>query len=349
MPKRPESNGKCGLISRRAGVPVLLSLAIGLLCTPAIGRQPDSPRPNILFLIGDNWAWPHASVLGDPTVKTPVFDRIVREGTLFTHAFCPVPSCSPARTSLLTGRAAHQLREAASLYGIFRKCDAFPEMLEKSGYDIGHVGKGFHPPDFRKHGWTQLPLGRRYAEFDEFMEQRDSNKPFFFWFGSVDVALGRWRYGPEGWEGADPDSVVVPPNLPDTPAVRETMLAYYGGVVRQDQAFGRAVARLEKDGLLDDTLVIYSSDNGWQMPRGLANCYDGGTHIPMAMRWGDRLQPGRRIEQFVSLTDFAPTFLELAGVPIPANMTGTSFSGLFFNARSHVRQNVGSLRSGDRS
>ena len=330
------------------------ALAAGAHAAPA---GSDAPRPNILLAIGDNWAWPHASVLGDPTVKTPVFDRVAREGLLFDNAFCPVPSCSPTRSSLVTGRVAHQLGEAASLWSVFRKFDAFTEMLAASGYEVGFTGKGWSPGKYLEYGWTQNPAGKQYASFEEFMATRDQAKPFFFWHGNVDVALGKWKYGPEAWGGMNPDSVVVPPNLPDTREVRESILAYYGGVQRQDAVFGEAVARLESDGLLDDTLVIYTSDNGWQMPRGLANCHDTGTRIPLAMRWGKRLEAGRRVADFISLTDFAPTFLELAGLPVPEAMTGRAFVDVMTGKpsavpRDHVfleRERHANVRKGDLS
>lgn len=304
----------------------LLLAILTLVSISDLALAADTPRrPNILLALGDNWAWPHAGALGDPTVKTPVFDRIAREGLLFNYAFCPVPSCAGSRSCLVTGRAAHQLKGAASLSGDFPKFDAFTELLEKSGYEVGYAGKGWSPGKYLEHGWKKNPAGEKYESFEAFIEKRDSSKPFFFWHGDTNVALGRWKYGPEHWGEIDPKTVVVPPHLPDTRETRESILAYYGSIQRQDKIFGEAVALLEKDQLLEETLVIYTSDNGWQMPRGLANCYDDGTRIPLAMRWGANLEKGATTDEFVSLTDFGPTFLELAGVEVPDTMTGTSF------------------------
>ena len=282
-------------------------------------------RPNLMLAIGDNWAWPHASVLGDPVVRTPVFDRVVREGVLFRHAFCPVPSCSPTRSSLLTGRAAHQLEEAASLWSAFpRKLQVFTDLLRASGYEVGFTGKGWSPGRFKELGWERNPAGDQYQSFAEFMRKRDKTKPFFFWHGNTDTALHKWQT--ESQEVAHPNAVklTVPPMLPDSPEVRRAMLGYYGGVERMDQDFGADVALLEAEKLLEETVFVYTSDNGWQMPRGLANCYDTGTRVPFAVRWGSKLHAGRKTEAFISLTDLAPTFLEIAGVPVPAEMTGKS-------------------------
>ena len=324
------------------------------LCRGGVGEA----RPNILLAIGDNWAWPHASILGDPLARTPVFDRIAHEGILFQHTFCPVPSCSPTRSSLLTGRAAHQLEDAASLWSAFpKKLKVFTEMLSAAGYEVGFTGKGWSPGRFKEYGWEENPAGKQYASFDEFMEKHDAARPFFFWHGNVDTAMHKWRYEPEGWPGLEAAKVVVPPMLPDAPEVRTTMLAYYGGVARMDQVFGNAVALLERTRALDNTVVVYTSDNGWQMPRGLANCYDTGTRVPLAIRWGARLQAGRRVEDFVSLTDFAPTFLELAGLTPPPAMTGRSFADVLLGKpsavpRDHVfieRERHANVRRGDLS
>jgi arylsulfatase A-like enzyme len=294
-------------------------------------------RPSFLLAIGDNWAWPHAGALADPAVRTPAFDRIAREGVLFTHAFCPVPSCSPTRSSLLTGRAAHQLEDAASLWSAFpRKFRVFTELLRDAGYEVGFTGKGWSPGRFKESGWEENPVGRQFASFEEFMARRDPAKPFFFWLGNVDTALHKWRHEPDGWAGIDPARVVVPPMLPDAPEVRASILAYYGGVERMDRACGDAIAQIEKASALDRTVVVYTSDNGWQMPRGLANCHDTGTRIPLAVRWGAKLAAGRKADDFVSLTDLAPTFLELAGLKPPPEMTGRSFADVLLGRPSAV-------------
>lgn len=296
-----------------------------LVLLPAV-QGGEVSRPNILFFLADNWSWPHAGALGDPTARTPVFDRIAREGVLFQHAFCPVPSCSPTRSCILTGRAAHQLEEAANLWSAFpSKHRVFTALLREAGYEVGYSGKGWSPGQYLEHGWTENPVGRQYKDFAEFMAKRDPAKPFFFWSGNIDTSLGQWRSGPEAGADLDAKSLRVPPELPDDPVTRANLLAYYEGVGRVDADAGRCLAELEKRGLADDTLVVYTSDNGWQLPRGLANCYDTGTRVPLAIRWGKRLQAGRRVEEFVTLTDFAPTFLEVAKIKPPPEMTARSF------------------------
>ncbi|MEZ6122224.1 MAG: sulfatase [Planctomycetaceae bacterium] len=340
---------------RRSFLSLLTALHLLFAACPV---QAADLRPSIVLFMADNWAWPHAGILGDPTAKTPVFDRIAREGVLFRHAFCPVPSCSPTRSCILTGRPAHQLEDAASLWSAFPgDLNVFTETLRQAGYQVGYSGKGWSPGRYTEFGWKTNPVGERYTDFAEFLMKRDLARPFFFWRGNVDTSKNNWKFEPDGWEGLNPSSVRVPPMLPDTDDVRRSMMGYYGGVSRIDADAGQHVRLLENAGLMDSTLFIYTSDNGWQMPRGLANCYDTGVRIPMAVRWGRRLQAGMTVDDFVSLTDLGPTILRAAGLPPHSDMTGVSFLDLLLNQpdavhRDHVfleRERHANVRRGNLS
>lgn len=314
--------------------------------------------PNILLLIGDNWSYSHAGANGDPVVRTPVFDRVCREGMRFTNAFCPVPSCSPTRSCIVTGRAAHQLEDAASLWSRFPgKFRVFGDELSKSGYHVGFTGKGWSPGNFKDFGRTVNPAGAQFADFTAFMKERKNDQPFFFWHGSVHTALHQWKAGGGKARGIDPAKVRVPQALPDVPEVREEIADYLAQVELMDSAFGEAIAALEKSGELDNTVIIYTSDNGWQMPHGLAHCYDDGTHVPLAVRWPGKVKAGAVSADFISLTDFAPTFLELAGLKALPEMTGSSFMDVLRGKpsavkRDHVfieRERHANVRKGDLS
>lgn len=302
----------------------LKAFLASLVAMTVIGHA--DPRPNILLAIGDNWLYDHAGANGDPAAKTPVFDRIAGEGVRFMRAFCPVPSCSPTRSSLLTGRAAHQLEDAASLWSIWpAKFRVFTDALRDAGYRTGCTGKGWSPGNFKDYGRAENPAGPQFAGFAEFLAGQPTDRPFFFWLGNVSTALHQWRRGAHQAAAILPAKVRVPAYLPDVPEVREEIADYLEGVLRLDAAVGAAVELLARRGLLDGTIIVYTSDNGWQMPHGLANCYDAGCHVPLAVRWPGKVEPGRAIEDFVSLTDLAPTFLELAGIQPWPEMTGRSF------------------------
>ncbi|MPY90227.1 MAG: sulfatase-like hydrolase/transferase [Luteitalea sp.] len=305
-----------------------LWLAVWMCCagaTAAALGAATPERPNILVLMADNWHYEHAGVNGNPVVKTPVFDRIAREGVRCTNTFGPVPSCGPTRSSIVTGRAAHQLEDLANhggtFYGKFR---VFVDALAVVGYQVGYSGKGWAPGIYEGYGRTETPLGKRFATFAEFLDARVAERPFFFWIGDTQTALHSWKPGSGAGAGIDPTKVHIPSYLPDAAVVREEITDYLASVQRSDTAFGQAIALLEARGELDNTIIIYTSDNGWQMPNGLGNLYDAGTHVPMAVRWPGRVRPGRVIDDFISLTDLAPTILDMAGLYPWPEMTGRS-------------------------
>jgi arylsulfatase A-like enzyme len=274
-------------------------------------------RPNILLMLADNWAWPHASVYRDSVVRTPVFDRLAAEGAVFTHAFAPTPSCSPSRSSLLSGQPAHALGAAASLYGpLSTKVPIYTELLDDAGYSVGFSGKGWGPGNPKEAGRTRNPAGRQYDSFDAFLARHDAARPFCFWFGSHDPHVP-WDRNQRRKATMDARQAALPPHVPDHPAVRDDILNYYCEVEAFDAECGEMLDRLRQRGMLDHTLVVMTSDNGWQMPRGLGNCYDLGVRVPLAVRWPERVKRGVTSDAFVKLDDLCPTFLEAAGVAVP--------------------------------
>jgi arylsulfatase A-like enzyme len=264
----------------------------------------------------DNWAAPHAGAYGDPVVHTPVFDRIAREGTLFTHAFAANPSCAPSRSSLLTGKLTHRLGEAASLYGpLGAQFDVYPDLLERAGYRCGFSGKGWGPG--RAVGRKRNPAGAPFESLGDFLTGPGQQQPFCFWFGSHDPHVP-WNRGRQGKASLDARKVQIPGHLPDHPTVREDILDYYCEVEQFDRECGELLDLLRERKLLDNTLVVMTSDNGWQIPRGLANCYDLGVRVPLAIKWPGHGRQGHTSDAYVSLADLFPTFLAAAGLPTPA-------------------------------
>lgn len=298
--------------------------AIQQAAQPAAGK-----RPNILLAIADDWSFPHASIYGDPTVRTPLIDRIAREGARFTHAFVASPSCTPSRAALLTGQAVHRLAEGGNLHGFLPKqFPVYPDLLEEAGYLVGYTRKGWGPGRFEPGGRSRNPAGAQFKNFDEFIERRESGRPFCFWFGSQDPHRP-YEPGTGAKGGLKPGSVRVPGFLPDTAAVRQDILDYYFEVERFDRELGQIIQALERMGELENTIVIITSDNGMPFPRAKANVYDSGARVPLVVRWPGVVEGGRVVDALVSLTDLAPTILEAAGLKPPGVMTGRSLLPLF--------------------
>jgi uncharacterized sulfatase len=282
-------------------------------------------RPNILFCLADDWSWPHASIAGDKVVKTPTFDRVAREGVLFENAFVSSPSCTPSRGAMLTGQWHWRLEEGADLWGTLpAKFTVYPDLLEEAGYHVGFTRKGWGPGRDAPGGRKRNPAGSQYKNFQEFMKARPEGKPFCFWFGSTDPHRDyKWQSGVNS--GMKLQDVEVPACLPDSQEVRTDLCDYYWEVQRFDTEVGELLAALEQQGELDDTLVVVSGDNGLPFPRCKSNLYDTGTNVPLAVCWPDAVKGGRVVEDFISMSDLAPTFLEAAGLKPAADMTARSF------------------------
>jgi N-sulfoglucosamine sulfohydrolase len=292
----------------------------------AYANSTPSGRPNILLAIADDWGYPHASCYADPVVKTPTFDRLAREGVLFTHAFVSSPSCTPSRGALLAGQHFWRLRQGANLWSTMpADVAAYPDLLETAGYFVGHTRKGWGPGKLGER--TRNPAGPQFADFEQFLAQRPKNTPFCFWFGSLDPHRP-YEAGTGRASGMDLGKIKLPAAFPDATETRSDVADYYFEVERFDREVGELLAKLEAIGELDNTLVVMTGDHGMPFPRGKANLYDLGMRVPLAIRWGSTLkQPGRTLNELVLLPDLAPTFLAAAGLPAPAAMTGRSLLG----------------------
>ncbi len=290
--------------------------------------QTGDRRPNILYCLGDDYAWPHAGAYGDKVIRTPTFDRVAREGALFNHAFCAAPSCTPSRAAMLTGQAPHRLEEGGNLHGFLpAKFKVYPDLLEESGYHVGFTRKGWGPGNVEAGGRKRNPAGAVFPNFAAFLKSVPKGNPFCFWFGTNDPHRP-YDPGTGLKSGLKLEDVKVPPMWPDVAEVRSDILDYYYEVERFDREVGEMLGMLENEGTLDNTIVVITGDNGWPFPRAKANLYDAGTRQPLAVRWPARVKSGVVLDDFINLTDVAPTFLEAAELkPLP-EMTGRSFLGL---------------------
>jgi N-sulfoglucosamine sulfohydrolase len=317
--------------------------AAGSALLPQAAQPANTRRPNILFAIADDWGYGHAGAYGCKWVNTPAFDRIAREGALFRNAFTSNPKCSPSRASILTGRNTWQLKEAVDHYSIFPNGFAtYPAELERAGYVTGMTGKGWAPGNFVATGFKHNPAGIEYQKitlkppttgiskidyagnFQSFLEQKPQQSPFVFWLGSHEPHRP-YEDGSGLRAGKKLADVTLPPYYPDSKIIRSDFLDYALEVEWFDSHVARCLRLLERRGELDNTLVVFTSDNGEPFPRVKGQIYEAGFHLPLAIRWGKNMQPGRVIDDFINFRDFAPTFLQAAGLEPAGTMTGKSF------------------------
>ena len=326
-----------GLATRR------LSAAEAAAPAPA-GAQGKDKRPNILFAYADDWSWPMPAVADNAWFKTPAFDRVASEGVVFSRAYVAAPSCSPSRAAVLTGQWHWRLEEGINLWSTLpAKFPVYPDLLEEAGYHVGFMGKGWGPGSDTAGGRTRNPAGKGYKDFAAFLAARPAGKPLCFWFGSHNPHRG-YRAGSGVAAGLKLADVKVPACLPDNDITRSDLCDYALATQKYDSDTGAILKAIEDAGELDNTIVVMSGDNGMPFPRCKSNIYDTGTRVPLAIRWPAKVKPGRCVEDFVSLTDLCPTYLEAAGVPAPAEITGRSLmnvltsdkSGLVDPKRDHV-------------
>ncbi len=314
--------------------------------------------PNILLAVSDDQSWPHAGAYGYPAIKTPAFDRVASEGILFNNAFSAAPGCSPSRASLLTGKYVWELEDAGSHASKFPlKFITYTDLLEENGYMVGYTGKGWSPGRWDLSMRTRNPAGDAYneiqdpqvaayinksdyaANFEKFLQARDKNQPFCFWYGASEPHR-RYQTGIGIESGIAADKIKVPDFLPDAAEVRSDMADYIYEIQHFDKHLGSMLEILEKAGELDRTLIIVTSDNGMPFPRAKANLYEFGFHMPLAIRWGEQITGKRVVDDLISLTDIAPTILDITGIKHPApeksglEMSGKSFYDILLSPES---------------
>ena len=292
----------------------------------------NSP-PDIVVIAGDDWSWPHASILGDPAVKTPSFDRIAREGVLFENAFVSAPSCTPSRLAIATGQSHWRLGEGANLGGsLAGSVKVYADQLAEAGYRTGFARKGAAPSK-NAHRETD-PFGERFKDFAAFLETVANDQSFCFWYGAGEP------HRPYDWKssrregGPAINSIEVPPFLPDNVVIRTDLADYLLRVQSLDQLAGEILKTLQRKNRLENAIVVMTSDNGMPFPRAKATLYDSGVRVPLAVRWGREIKGSHKVEDFVSLCDLAPTFLEAAGLSVPKEMTGRSLLPILLSGKS---------------
>ncbi len=351
-------------------IPRFVSVILCVLAWGSALAAETKSFPNILFAIADDWGYGHASAYGANWVNTPAFDRVAKQGALFTHAYTPNAKCAPSRASILTGRNSWQLKEAANHICYFPpEFKTWAEALTEKGWFVGHTMKGWGPGVANDaSGKPRLMTGKAFnarkappptggisnndyaGNFNDFLNAAPTNTPWCFWYGSVEPHR-HYEFGSGVAKGGKKltDIDRVPAYWPDNDTVRNDMLDYAYEIEHHDRHLGRMLEELEKRGLLDNTLVIATSDHGMPFPRVKGNAYDFANHIPMAAMWKRGLtKPGRVVDDYVSFIDIAPTLIEAAGLkwaetgmaPSPGRSLFDIFksekSGIVNAARDHV-------------
>ena len=305
-------------------------LVLLLVFIPTAAHAQGKPK-NVILIIADDLGR-QLGCYGDPTIKTPNIDALAKRGVRFTKAYATVSSCSPSRASILTGLYTHQ----NGMYGLqhpphSQQCypwvQGLPNLLRAAGYFTGLIGKFHVGPDasFQFQRLMTKTNGRdmnRFAQLARDFIKESNKKPFFLVVGYQDPHRDKEGFGNAPFAKDpkevkyNPKDVVVPYHLPDCEAVRKDLAEYYQSISRMDRGVGLLLEVLRELGQLDDTLIIFISDNGIPFPGAKTTLYNSGIHLPLILA-GPGLPQGRTNNALVSFIDLTPTMLDWAKVKTP--------------------------------
>ncbi len=319
-----------------AGAGGTLAAMLGAVAAPASAAQgapgpaaqdEPGPRPNIVWFIADDPS-PYLGAYGDDAARTPTIDALAEEGIVFDAAYCAAPVCAPSRFALLTGvyptsaGPAHHMRATAELPPDIR---GFPEHLRRAGYYTSNNSK----TDYN----AQVDLAATWDDSgpDAHWRNRPAGTPFFAQFTSMTTHESQLFGAPDG--PTSPDDVTVPDYLPDTPTVRRDLAHYHDRIAQMDAELAALLAQLDEDGLSDDTIVFFLSDNGGALPFSKRYATEHGLRIPLIVKvpaaWQHLApqEPGTRVAAPVHGIDLPLTALAVAEVDAPTHMKGWPILG----------------------
>ncbi|MEJ2298633.1 MAG: sulfatase [Woeseiaceae bacterium] len=313
-----------------------------LLLTVMVGAQELDDRPNILVFMAEDLGT-RVGAFGDAHAVTPAIDDLAAMGVRYTSVFTTAGVCAPSRAAHIMGK--HQIafgaqhmrtssfEEASYLTVPPPELKAYPELLRQAGYFTFTVRKLDYQFSTPAPGSGPFTIWNHESrDFD--LDAIDPERPFFGLINMPqthesqlfddNVAKNR-AAGLE--RTVSPDAVDVPDYYPDIPAVREAIARQYDNVAAMDRYLAGMLARLRQRGLLENTIIVWTTDHGDGLPRAKRELYDGGIHVPMVIVWPERhrpawVEPGGVYPQLVSFVDFGPRFLALDGVPVPESMGG---------------------------
>ncbi len=307
---------------------VLILFLICLTKTNA-GNKEKKVRPNIIWIVSED----NTTLLGcygDKVARTPVLDKLASEGILFENAFCNSPVCAPSRSTIITGMYANSLgtQNMRSMFSIPSNIKFFTQYLRDAGYYCSNNPKEDYNTVKPDGAWDESSKKATY-------ENRKEGQPFFSVF-NFEISHESKLHISDSVTITNPNDVRIPRYQPDTKEMRHDWAQYYDRISTMDFQIGELIKKLEKQGLLEETIIFYYGDNGGVLPRSKRFLYEEGTHIPLIIRVPKKYQSqlnvnsDTNVKELVSLVDLAPTVLELAGIEIPKNMQGHSLFGKQF-------------------
>ena len=311
---------------------LIAAVLVTLVC-PAVGEVAEPQRPNVLWFVVDDMS-ANFSCYGEEAIATPNVDRLAREGVRFTNAHVTAPVCSTCRSAFLTGMhqasiGSHNHRMTGPPIRLPTSIVPLPKLFQDAGY---YTCNGDALRDQR--GRVRKKTDYNFVWDKSMYDGVDwaGRKPGQRFFMQVQMAGGKLRGGNREafkknirrakdvfGDNVDASVVRLPPYYPNDPVLMEDWQSYLEAVRLTDHHVGQVLARLEDEGILDETLIIFMTDHGISHARGKQFNYSEGTHIPFVVR-GPGIQHDTVRTDFIEHIDMAAISLAAAGIPIPASM-----------------------------
>jgi len=300
---------------------------------------PRNRKPDIILFISDDHGVDDSGAYGDRVVRTPNIDRLAREGMLFTRAFAASPLCSPSRCVLETGLM--PFRNGGHKFGtpISKGVKTMPMHFRELGYHTVHVGKFHHAPN------KQFPYDtviRNESKAADFLTNYKGDKPLLM------LVCSHHPHTP--WPANtlyDPAKVKLPPTFIDTPSTRLQRCQYYMEVTAADTLLGKVMAAVAKRGTAENTLLLYTTDQGSNWPFAKWCLYDAGIRVPLIARWPGKIKAGATTRAMVSLVDLLPTFIAAADAPPLKGLDGQSFLDVLRSRKKTHRDAIFAAHTGN--
>lgn len=332
---------------------LLMLVLPDFLFAQKVKKQP----PNIVFILSDDHSAPFLGCYGYPDIKTPNIDKLAQDGILYRKAYTTAPQCVLSRAGLMSGRNTLAIQMTRFSAPLDADVVSYPELLRKTGYYTGILGRNFHLDGNRRVPETVTVLEKNgletfknrvdylritansdsiFNQYSEFLDQVPKGKSFFVQVGYSDPHR---IFNAKSFE-PDPAKIKIPSLWPDTKLLREDFAAYLGEIQRLDSDVGRVLDDLKKRGLDKNTLVVFMGDNGGALLRGKGTLYNQGLNVPLIMRHPDLIKAGQISDALITGEDIAPTLLTVSGSQVPKNMTGITLTPSFqqpsFEGHDHI-------------
>ena len=293
-------------------------------------------QPNIVIMLADDQTWSDSGAYGNDVVQTPHLDRLAAEGMRFTHCFTATAMCAPTRQQLYTG--VFPIRNGAfpNHSQVKPGTRSLVHHFQQLGYRVGLSGKKHFGPgesfpfeNLTTQGDLAIPKIRKFVT-------QDKSQPFALVVTSHSPHLP-WKEGDASQY--DPANVKVPLYLVDSPKTRDALTKYYAEITDFDREVGEVLTVLDKSGQAENTIFIYTSEQGAQFPHGKWTCYDTGLHTALTVRWPARVKAGSMSDAMVQYVDILPTLLDAAGAnstTIDTGRPGAPDGGTGFDGQSFL-------------